>query len=168
MKSRAPIFIIGILTIALTSFILSTAEASRPNAQKPCKGVIAWLAGSTQGKNIFVMCLLSQISNRLNLSEEQREQVKDILTAEAPVVQPLVRQLFENRQDLESISAGGRFDEAEVRSIAQKQATVIVELIVVRERVKSEIYAILTPEQREKLQALHAVLLERIQDWFSQ
>jgi Spy/CpxP family protein refolding chaperone len=68
---------------------------------------------------------------------------------------------------LEAITAEGRFVESEVRVVAQKQGAVLVELIVIKERAKSEIYSVLTPDQREALQELQAAIEDRLQDLFN-
>lgn len=48
------------------------------------------------------------------------------------------------------------FDGAAVRALATRQNAARVELIVSRARVKSQIYALLTPEQRELAQKIRA------------
>ena len=52
-------------------------------------------------------------------------------------------------------TANGQFDETRVRAIANEQALLMVDSVVEHERMKSKIFAILTPEQRTKAEELH-------------
>ncbi|MGO9373684.1 MAG: Spy/CpxP family protein refolding chaperone, partial [Syntrophobacteraceae bacterium] len=58
------------------------------------------------------------------------------------------------REQLNALIKSGPFDEAKVRSIAKGQADILANMIVARERIKSQIYAVLTPEQRAKAEKL--------------
>ena len=84
----------------------------------------------------------------LGLSDSQKEKVSAILKAEQEKTEPLRQQLFENRKQIMESTSSGKFDEAAVRAIAAKQAPIIAELMVSHARAKSEIHALLTPEQR--------------------
>jgi len=48
----------------------------------------------------------------------------------------------------------GQFDEAKVRTIAKGQTDIRTEMIVTKERMKSRMYAVLTPEQQAKAEKL--------------
>ncbi|HEX8293306.1 MAG TPA: Spy/CpxP family protein refolding chaperone, partial [Pyrinomonadaceae bacterium] len=56
---------------------------------------------------------------------------------------------------------GGAFDEAAVRAAAQARANLRVELEVAHARLFSQVYAVLTAEQRAKLAELHKQMQER-------
>jgi Spy/CpxP family protein refolding chaperone len=90
------------------------------------------------------------MTHRLNLSEDQQAQVKQILAAEKPTMLPLVKQLAQTRRQLRQLEEGGTFDEAKVRALASQQAQTMTDLIVERSKVKSEIFKLLTPEQKAK------------------
>jgi Spy/CpxP family protein refolding chaperone len=68
-------------------------------------------------------------------------------------MKPLVLKLKAGREQLCALPKG-QFDEAKVRAIAKGQADIITELIVDKERMKSRIYAVLTPEQRTKVEQM--------------
>lgn len=55
----------------------------------------------------------------------------------------------------------GTFDEAAVRAAAQARAAKFVELEVARARMFSEMYAVLTPEQKSRLAELKKQMAER-------
>ena len=97
---------------------------------------------------------MDRMAEKLGLSDAQKEQVSAILKAEKEKTDPLRQQLFENRKQIMEAAVSGKFDEAAVRAIAEKQAPIITELMVSHARAKSEIYALLTPEQRTRAQKL--------------
>jgi Spy/CpxP family protein refolding chaperone len=107
--------------------------------------------------------IVSRISRQLDLTDAQQTQVKSILEAERSKVAPLMAEAAKNRQQLHQSTASGKFDEAQVRSLAAQQAQTMTELIVEKERVKARIYnEVLAPEQRTKAEKM----LERMHSHF--
>ncbi len=101
---------------------------------------------------------------KLNLIDAQRNQIKAIMSEERPKMKPLFQQLKAGREQLDALIKSGPFDEAKVQSIAKGQAATLADMIVARERMKSRIYAVLTPEQRaraEKLREAWKILHEK-------
>lgn len=98
--------------------------------------------------------MLRRMTRELNLTDAQQTQIKNILQAEKAKTQPLREQLRENRQSQNTGTAAGAFDEAQARAFANKQAQILSNLMVERARTKSEIFAVLTPDQRQKAQQL--------------
>jgi Spy/CpxP family protein refolding chaperone len=92
---------------------------------------------------------IDRMAKKLNLTEAQKEQVKAILTSERDKVEPLRQQLAKNRENLRKAIEAQPFNEATVRALARSQNETRVELVVSRARTKSEIFALLSPEQRE-------------------
>ena len=105
--------------------------------------------------------IVSRITRQLDLTDDQQTQVKSILEAERSKVAPLLAEAAKNRQQLHESTASGKFDEAQVRSLATRQAQTMTEMIVEKERVNTRIYnEVLTAEQRTKadqlLERMHA------------
>lgn len=98
--------------------------------------------------------LLHRMTEELNLTEAQKAQVRQIIAEEKGNIEPLMEQLRGNRTKLFELSKSGQFDEAAVRAIAGGQASLFTDLIVEKERVKTKVYAILTPEQKTKADAM--------------
>ena len=94
--------------------------------------------------------MLAFMTDSLDLTEAQQAQAKAILDKEKPTFEPLMKQLMEAHQQLQALGENGTFDEAAVRSLANQHVQTMVELVVQTARVKSELYAILTPEQKAK------------------
>jgi periplasmic protein CpxP/Spy len=88
----------------------------------------------------------------LNLSEDQKSQIKKIMETAAAND----RELHEKMRTLrgsEPAPFSTTFDEATVRSAAEARAKIDVELQVSRARTMSQVAAILTEEQRAQLAA---------------
>lgn len=97
--------------------------------------------------------MLRHMTKELNLTEAQQTQIKGILAAEKGKIQPLMKQMHDNRLAAAS-NVTSNFDETQVRAQANQQAQIMSDLIVERARAKSQIYAVLTPEQQAKAQQL--------------
>lgn len=97
--------------------------------------------------------MLRHMTKELNLTTDQQTQIKSIMQAEKTKTRPLMQQMRQNEQQ-QNAAINGNFDEAQARAFASKQAQIMSDLIVEKERTKSQIYAVLTPEQRQKAQQL--------------
>lgn len=115
-------------------------------------------AGDTQGatgrQGHHKGWMLQHMTRALNLSDAQQTQIKGILQAERAKTQPIREQLHQSRISQNSSATTGAFDETQARTLANKQAQLMSDLMVERARTKSEIYAVLTPDQRQKAQQL--------------
>jgi Spy/CpxP family protein refolding chaperone len=87
----------------------------------------------------------------LDLTDEQKAQVKQIVDSFGAST----RELREKMRGLGGpdgdVLKDGAFDEAAVRSAAQARAQIQVELEVAHARMLSQVYAVLTAEQKAKL-----------------
>lgn len=92
----------------------------------------------------------ARMARKLDLTEAQQEQVRTLLESERERVASLRKQLAETREKIRQATLAETFDEAAVRALAVSQSEARVELAVSRARVKSQIHALLTPEQRER------------------
>jgi protein CpxP len=93
--------------------------------------------------------MLKHMVKQLNLTEAQQTQIKGIMADEKSKVMPMMQQLRQNEQ-AENANVNGTFDENQARTFANKQAQLMTDLIVEKERMRSQVYAVLTPEQRQK------------------
>lgn len=105
-----------------------------------------------------------RLTKKLDLSDAQKAQVKQIKEAGKAKVQPLRENMKSIRQQLNAATADGNFNEAQVQTLATQQANIMAQLTVEKERTKSQIYAVLTPEQQTQAKALKEQMKERRQD----
>jgi periplasmic protein CpxP/Spy len=106
--------------------------------------------------------LVRHMERRLNLTGDQRERIKAILKSEQPAIQLLAARVHAEREQMESQP----YDEVAMRSFVQHHETTMEDVVVEREKVRAEIQAVLTPEQRkmsaEMRESLYARFVERL------
>jgi Spy/CpxP family protein refolding chaperone len=90
--------------------------------------------------------------------------MKAIRQASRETIKPIREQMKANRQKLQTLSESGTFDEAQVQAIAAQQGTLSAQMIVEREKVKSQIFNLLTPEQKTKAAELKAQFQQKRQE----
>jgi len=117
------------------------------------------------GPGDFMNWEVAHLTRRLDLSDAQQQQVKSLMEAQKPVVQPLFQQLMAQQQQMIAATKSGQFDQAKVQAIANQQAQIIANLIVVREQTHSKVYSLLTPEQRTKFDEMRQQRVEHMQKW---
>ncbi len=117
-------------------------------------------------KHRVVGRIMAHVARELKLTEAQQTEIRAVFAAERQNVMPLLQRLREARQQYDSANAPGGFDEAKARAYASRQAETIAELLVAKERVKSKVYAMLTPEQREKADTMHERFAARVHEHF--
>lgn len=97
---------------------------------------------------------IDQMTETLGLSDSQRQDVEAIMTAQQEDQAPLKEKIVAGQQQLWEAAQDGEIDETKVKALADEQARLMSEMMVSRIRMKSQIFAILTPEQREKAEEL--------------
>ena len=94
--------------------------------------------------------IVAFMTDTLDLTDAQQAQAKQILDKEKPNFTPLMQQLKDGHKQMRALEESSTFDEAAVRSLVTQQAQAMTELIVTKARVKSELFAILTTDQKAK------------------
>lgn len=95
------------------------------------------------------------LSRALGLSDAQGAELKTFFEAQQPTFEAIHRRFEESHRQLEAATAEGRFDEAQVRALANQQGQAHADMVVEHERCKARVYSVLTPEQRARLEELH-------------
>jgi Spy/CpxP family protein refolding chaperone len=128
---------IPVILMALAAGLATSALAQRPGRGFGHHG--GWM--------------LKRMAKQLNLTDAQQTQIKGIMAGEKTKIKPLMQQLHQNQQT-QNANINGTFDENQARAFAGKQAQIMTDLIVEKQRMRSGVYAVLTPEQRQKEQQL--------------
>ena len=105
--------------------------------------------------------VLGHISRVLDLTDAQKAQIKLIEDGFRESTKSLHEQLGKAGGGPFEALKDGAFDEAAVRAAAQARANVHVELEVAHARMLSQVFAVLTAEQKAKLAELHKQMQER-------
>jgi periplasmic protein CpxP/Spy len=107
-----------------------------------------------------------RIAEKLNLSDEQKTQVKTILDDSKTRVQPLMESLKTNHEQAENLGTDGNFNEEQVNQIAAAQAETTKQLFIEKEKTKAQIFAVLTTEQRVEAAKMKDQMKDRFKGRF--
>ncbi len=111
---------------------------------------------------------LEHMARYLDLSDDQRAQIKSLWEAQRPATEPLLKQLAVGRKDMLAATANGAFDQAKVQAIANQQAQILAQLTVLREQLQSKIYnTVLTSDQKAKVDQMRQKQLSRLDQWIA-
>lgn len=118
--------------------------------------------GGTSGRGGHDMGLLREIGiGRLDLTDAQREQARTIVQGQRDELTQIRERLRTAHKALNDAVAAPQFDEATVRARSADLAAAQADAAVLRAKVRSEVWAILTPEQQQKATELRAKMAER-------
>ncbi len=106
--------------------------------------------------------------SELNLSENQKNQVKSIVDDEHAKLAPLSEASRAARRALEEAIHGPVFDESAIRAAATRASGAEGDLAVERGRLASRIRGVLTPDQQKQMDTLRQQSLERMQQRLGQ
>jgi len=98
--------------------------------------------------------MLAFYAHKLDLTDAQQSQLKDIMAKEKPALKPLFLQLAQTKHQMRQLEEGETFNEAQVRTLAAQQSQVMTELIVQKARIESEMLQVLNPEQKTKFKEM--------------
>ncbi|HWL53732.1 MAG TPA: periplasmic heavy metal sensor [Chthoniobacteraceae bacterium] len=94
------------------------------------------------------------VGSQLNLTDEQRQTIQNLLRETRPTLQPLLEKLDGARKELSKAAEATPVDETAIRAKASDLATTEADLAVQKAQLFSKIKATLTPEQVERLSSL--------------
>ena len=115
--------------------------------------------------------MLSFVASRLDLSDDQISQAKSILADARQNARPEIAEVAEDLKGVQALTRNGNFDESAVRAEAEKTRQPLEDLIVGSIQTRSQLFALLTPDQQEKVEKMQhsfrAKLAQRIMERFS-
>lgn len=101
-------------------------------------------------------------ARELNLTDDQKAQMKGIMEKEHPTMKPLMQQEHQIDRQLRTY-VEGTYDAAKVRALATQKAKLDVEITVQQTRIHNEMYQLLTSDQQAKVKELEANREARMQ-----
>jgi Spy/CpxP family protein refolding chaperone len=106
---------------------------------------------------------LGYLSRELDLSREQRQQIRSMWQTERPAMLTLVHEFAAESKEMDDATAKGNVDEGKVQEIAARQGTTVARFLVEKEHFRAKIYAtVLNPGQRTKADELQSRWHERL------
>ena len=106
--------------------------------------------------------MMGFLAKALNLTDDQKAQMKAIMRKEHPAMKPLLQQQHQIDLQLRQY-VEGPYDEAKVRTLATQKSQIETELTVAETRVHNQMYQLLTPDQQSKLKEIEAQHEARMQ-----
>jgi Spy/CpxP family protein refolding chaperone len=100
---------------------------------------------------------------KLNLTDDQKTQMKAIMQKEHPAMKPLHEQARQIDKQLRE-QVEGTFDEAKVQALALQKAQIQAQLTVQETRIHNELYQLLTADQKTQLKQMEANRKARMQE----
>ena len=95
--------------------------------------------------------MLEHIADHLELDDTQRESIQNILIAAKPELEALRDQVRSNRETLMELDTNDPAYSTEVNNIAISNGQLATEGTLLATRIRGEVNAVLTDEQRDKL-----------------
>ena len=92
----------------------------------------------------------------LDLSDAQKEQIRNIRQSHRDEVRAITERTRSARRGIDQASHGASVDEAAIRSQSTALAAAITDGAILRAKVNTQIFNVLTAEQQQKLNELRA------------
>jgi Spy/CpxP family protein refolding chaperone len=96
--------------------------------------------------------MLEHMADHLDLTDDQRDAVSNILQAAKPEIEALRDQVKANRDAVKALNPNDAADMAEVNNIAISNGELATNGTLLAVRIRGEVHAVLTDEQIEKLE----------------
>ena len=156
MKSIQASFTVAVVALALSA---GTAFAQAQGGEEGGGGAMHHHMGHFMGGPGMDLPL-----HQLNLSDDQRAQIKQIFEKERPTMKPLMTQEFQTHQQMMQLVTSGSFDSAKAAAIASTEAQTHVQVEVEHAKIASQIYQLLNSDQKAKvadIMSKHQQMMER-------
>jgi len=142
------------IAITLLSIVLltltGTALAQDPAHEHHGKGQ----HHGRENQSLPVVDTMMRAVRHLDLSDEQKENVRAIMKALKAKERPLMMQVKSGHEQLKDLIKAGSYDEPAVAALAEKEGALAAQRLVITSRAMSEVYGQLNDEQRAKLETM--------------
>ena len=161
MKSIQYRLLIAAMAVLLGSAIAKSQTATDAPPPQPMHGHAHAHGMGMEGHH------MGFLAKQLNLTDDQKAQMKAIMQKEHPTMKPLFQQEHQINQQLRAYVEGS-YDEAKVRALAAQKAQLDIEKTVAETRVHNQLYQLLTADQQAKLKQIEANHEARMQKHMNQ
>jgi len=102
--------------------------------------------------------------HQLNLTDDQKTQIHQMMKTEHATMKPLMQQEFQAHQQMIQLVTSGNFNQAKAAAIAAQESQTHVQLEVEHAKIASQIYALLSSDQKAKVADIMAKHQQRMQE----
>jgi periplasmic protein CpxP/Spy len=152
--------------VAATGHASISRAAESPRALRVAQGGgrmgrsgIGPMDGGPGGPGAF----LGRMGQELGLSDDQKQRIRGILESARPEMQSVRTELRANREKLDALSPDDPSYGSVVSSVSKTAGDLTTRMVANGAQVQSQVWAVLTPEQRTKATALRSQMRERMQ-----
>jgi Spy/CpxP family protein refolding chaperone len=173
MNSMSKRIVLGLsaaaITVALAGVAFATGQADGPQGPGFGRGGPGRFGGpggpggrgGRGGPGGPMGVLGPMMLERLDLTTDQKDRVKQMLEAHRDEQQAIAKRAMTAHEALESAITAGTFDETLIRTRAADVAAVEADQTVMRARLYAEVLQILTSDQQAKLKTMQAEMRQR-------
>jgi Spy/CpxP family protein refolding chaperone len=105
--------------------------------------------------------MVKHLTGKLDLDETQQQEIENIVSAAKPEIDTLRERAEANREAMHELDVNDGNHDARLNVLASEKGAIATEHALLHGRLKSEINAVLTPEQRQELAASAGKMRER-------
>jgi len=102
--------------------------------------------------------------HQLNLTDDQKAQIKQIFQTEKPNMKPLMQREHAAHMEMVQLITSGTFDQSKAAAIAGQESQTHMQIEVEHARIASQIYQLLSADQKAKVADLIAQHQQRMQE----
>ena len=140
MKSKSAVIKIAVFATLAVALVIGVA--------------FAVAEGGPEGMHHHGMGMHGELGfplHALNLTDDQRAQVKQIMQTEKPNIHPLMHQEFQAHQQMMQLITSGKFDQTQATALATQEAQTHIQMEVEHAKIASQIYNLLSSDQKAKV-----------------
>ncbi len=101
--------------------------------------------------------------HQLNLTDDQKAQIKQMFQAEKPAMKPLMQQEHAVRTRMIQLITSGTFEQAKVAAVAAQESQIHMQMEIEHAKMASQIYQLLSSDQKAKVADIIAQHQQRMQ-----
>jgi protein CpxP len=156
---------VRVLTVAVVAALLATGTAFAQGGPRLRDGFGGQGFGGGRGPGARMAADPAAMLplRQLDLTEAQRTQIRQLAERHRSEVRPLLERLRSAAGARRQAMEASPLDEGRIRGAVEELSRVEADLAVHRARLRSEIFALLTPEQQQRAEQLRAERDARLQ-----
>jgi periplasmic protein CpxP/Spy len=137
----------SILVVAAAGLALAVGLAfAQTEGGGPMHHGMGGRRGPMMGGGEFAMFL-----HQLNLTDDQKAQVKQVFQAERPTLKPLMQREAQAHLQMMKLITGGNFNATAAAQLASQEAQIHMQMQVEHAKIGSQIYNLLNSDQKAKV-----------------
>lgn len=102
--------------------------------------------------------------HQLNLTDDQKAQIKQLFETERPTMKPLMQQEHAARTQMIQLITSGTFEQAKVAAVAAQESQTHMQMEIEHAKIASQIYQLLSSDQKAKVADIIAQHQQRMHE----